>query len=110
LRYYLKIEGIQIFTLAQLHQRVLACESRSKGTAKTICHNVHIVECDQSSSDDESKEVYAAEMVWAKEAKSSACSSLQSVQKKWHEEVKFIFNVGKCYKIFDELLKMVTLK
>jgi hypothetical protein len=38
----------------------LACESRSKETAKTIRHNVHIVECDQSSSDDESAEVYAA--------------------------------------------------
>jgi hypothetical protein len=68
--------------LAQLHQRALACESRSKELAKTICHDVHIIECDQSSSDDESKEVYAAEMVWPKQAKSSACSSLQSVQKK----------------------------
>jgi hypothetical protein len=37
----------------------LACESRSKETAKTIRHNVHIVECDQSSSDDESTEIYA---------------------------------------------------
>jgi hypothetical protein len=49
--------------LAQLHQRVLTCESRSKETAKTICHNAHIVECDQSSSDDESIEVYATKMV-----------------------------------------------
>jgi hypothetical protein len=51
LRYYLKerSEGIQFFTLAQLHQRALACERRSKETAKTICHNVHIVEYDQSS-------------------------------------------------------------
>jgi hypothetical protein len=40
LRYYLKerLEGIQFFTLAQLHQRALACESRSKETAKTIRH------------------------------------------------------------------------
>jgi hypothetical protein len=72
LRYYLKeiLEGIQFFTLAQLHQRALACESRSKETAKTIRHNVHIVECDQSSSDDESTEIYAAKMVWPKQAKS----------------------------------------
>jgi hypothetical protein len=88
----------------------LACESRNKETAKTIRHNVHIVECDQSSSDDESKEVYAAEMVWPKQAKSSACSSLQPVQKKRQEEVKFTFNVGKYDIIFDELLKMTTLK
>jgi hypothetical protein len=71
---------------------------------------VHIVECDQSSSDDESTEVYAAEMVWPKQAKSSACSSLQPVQKKRQEEVKFTFNVGKCDKIFDELLKNGNIK
>jgi hypothetical protein len=88
----------------------LACESQSKETAKAIRHNVHIVECDQSSSDDESKEVYVTEMVWPKQAKSSACSSLQPVQKKRQEEVKFTFNVGKCDKIFDELQKMATLK
>jgi hypothetical protein len=112
LRYYLKerLEDIQFFTLAQLHQRALACESQSKETAKTIRHNVHIVECDQSSSDDESTELYTAEMVWPKQAKSSACSSLQPVQKKWQEEVKFTFNVGKCDKIFDELLKNGNIK
>jgi hypothetical protein len=49
-------------------------------------------------------------MVWPKQAKSSACSSLQPVQKKQQEEVKFTFNVGKCDKIFDELLKKATLK
>jgi hypothetical protein len=68
--------------LAQLHQRALACESRSKETTKTIHHNVHIVECDQSSSDDKSRDVYTTGMVWPKQAKSSACYSLQSVQKK----------------------------
>jgi hypothetical protein len=68
LRYYLKerLEGIQFFTLAQLHQRALAYESRSKETTKNIRHNVHIVECDQSSSDDESTEVYTGKMVWPK--------------------------------------------
>jgi hypothetical protein len=96
--------------LAQLHQIALAYESRCKEIAKTIRHNVHIVECDQSSSDDESIEVYTAEMVWPKQAKFSACSSLQPVQKKRQEEVKFTFNVGKCDKIFDELLKNGNLK
>jgi hypothetical protein len=88
----------------------LACESQRKETAKTIRHNVHIVECDQSSSDDESKEVYAAEMVWPKQAKSSACSSLPPVQKKQQEEVKFTFNFGKYDKIFEELLKNGNIK
>jgi hypothetical protein len=49
-------------------------------------------------------------MVWPKQAKSSACSSLQPVQKKRQEEVKFTFNVGKCDKIFDELLKNSNIK
>jgi hypothetical protein len=68
LRYYLKerLEGAQFFTLAQLHQRALACESQSKETAKVVRHTVHIVECEQSSSDYKSKKVYAAEMVWPK--------------------------------------------
>jgi hypothetical protein len=105
--YYLKerLECVQFFTLAQLHQRASSCERRSKETAKAIRHNVHIVECNHSSSDDKSKEVYANEMVWPKQAKSSACSTLQPVQKKQQEEVKFTFNVDKCDKIFDELLK-----
>jgi hypothetical protein len=88
----------------------LACESRSKELAKTVCHDVQIIECDQSSSNNESKEVYAAEIVWLKQAKSSACSSLQPVQKKRSEEVKFTFNVSKCDKIFDELLKNGNIK
>jgi hypothetical protein len=49
--------------------------------------------------------VYAAEMIGPKQARSSACSSLQSVQKKQEEDVNFTFNVGKCDKIFNELLK-----
>jgi hypothetical protein len=85
--YYLKerLEVVQFFTLAQLHQRALACESRSKELAKTVCHDVHVIECDQNSSNDESKVVYATEMVWPKQTKSSACFSLQPVQKKRQE-------------------------
>jgi hypothetical protein len=81
LRYYLKekLEGIQFFTLAQLHQKALACESRSKELVKMVHHNVHIVEHNQGSSDNEPKEVYTAEIVWPEQAKPSACSSLQSV-------------------------------
>jgi hypothetical protein len=38
------------------------------------------------------------------------CSSLQSVQKKRQEKVKFTFDVGKCDKVFDELLKNGNIK
>jgi hypothetical protein len=73
--------------------------------SKSVHHYVHVVECDQSSSDDEPQEVYAAEIVSSKQAKSLVYFSLQSVQKKRQEEVKFTFNVGKCDRIFVELLK-----
>jgi hypothetical protein len=105
-----EIRSIQFFTLAQLHQRASACESRSKELVKMVHDNVHIVEHNQSSSDGEPKEIYTAEIVWPKQAKSSACSSLQPVQKKRQEEIKFTFNVGKCDKIFDELLKNGNIK
>jgi hypothetical protein len=49
-------------------------------------------------------------MVWPKHAKSSAFSSLQPVQKKHQEEIKFIFNVGKCDKIFEKILKNGNIK
>jgi hypothetical protein len=75
-----------------------------------VHHNVHVVEHNQSSSNDEPKEVYTAEIVWPEQAKSSACSSLQPVQMKRQEKVKFTFNVGKCDKIFDKLLKNGNIK
>jgi hypothetical protein len=110
--YYLRerLEGIQLCALAQLHQKALACESRCKDTTKIVRHIVHIVDCNQSSSDDEPRVVYAAELVWPKQAKSSVCSSLQLVQKNRQEEDNFTFNVGKCDKIFDELLKNANSK
>jgi hypothetical protein len=36
----------------------MACESRSKDTLKTARYNVNLVQYDQSSLDDEPKEVY----------------------------------------------------
>jgi hypothetical protein len=77
---------------------------RSKSATRTI----HLIECD--SSDDGSADVYAAEFIWPIKAKSSACSSLQPVQKNRQEEIKFTFNVAKCDKIFDELLKNGNIK
>jgi hypothetical protein len=102
-----KLGGTQFFSIAHLHQRTLACESRFKETSKSVARTIHLVERD--SSDDESADVYTAEFVWPTKAKSSACSSLQPVQKNRQEEIKFIFNVAKCNRIFDELLKMATL-
>jgi hypothetical protein len=69
-----KLDETQFFSIAQLHQRALACESRFKETSKSVTRTIHLVEHD--NSDDESTDVYAAEFVWPTKAKSSASSSL----------------------------------
>jgi hypothetical protein len=74
-----KLDGTQFFSIAQLHQWALACESQFKETSKSVARTIHLVERD--SSDDESVDVYTAEFVWPTKAKCSACSSLQPVQK-----------------------------
>jgi hypothetical protein len=61
---------------------------------------VHLVEHDQSSSDDESTEVYTVELVWSAKGKPSACSSLQLVQKIRQEDGKFTFDVPSTTKYF----------
>jgi hypothetical protein len=69
-----KIRMHSIFTLARLHQRALACESQSKYAPKAARHNINLVNYDQSSSNDDQKEVYAAKMVWPAKAKLSSCT------------------------------------
>jgi hypothetical protein len=86
----------------------LAYESRFKETSKSAAHTIHLVERD--SLDDESINVYTTEFVWPTKAKSSACSSLHPVPKNRQEEIKFTFNVAKCDRIFDELLKNGNIK
>jgi hypothetical protein len=103
-----KFDGTQFFSIAQLHQRALACESRFKETSKSAARTIHLIERD--SLDDESTNVYTVEFIWPAKAKPSACSSLQPVQKNWQEEIKFTFNVAKCDKIFDVLLKNGNIK
>jgi hypothetical protein len=102
-----QIRWCSVISIAQLHQRALACESRFKETSKSTARTIHLVERD--SSNDESVDVYTVELVWPPKAKYSACSSLQPVHNDKQKEVKFTFNAAKCDKIFDELLKMATL-
>jgi hypothetical protein len=97
-----------LFSIAQLHQRALAYESRFKETSKSVARTIHLVERDDS--DDESANVYTVEFVWPTKAKYFACSSFQPIQKNWQQETKFTFNVAKCDRIFDELLKNGNIK
>jgi len=76
-----------------------------KDTYKPHQSNTHLLDHDSDSSDDESKEVYAAEFVWSSKAKSGSVPSLKPIQKNGQEELKFTFDISKCDRIFDELLK-----
>ena len=61
-----RLEGYDFFTITQVHQRALDVESRSKESQKSHKHHrpsMHTLECNSDCSDDESKEIYAAEFV-----------------------------------------------
>ena len=77
----------------------------AKDTFKHHRSNTHILDHDSDSSDDDSKEVYAAEFVWPSKAKPGSVPSLKPIQKNRQDELKFTFDVSKCDRIFDELLK-----
>ena len=49
--------------------------------------------------------MYGDEFVWPSKAKPSSVPSLKPIQKNQQEELKFTFDVFKCDRIFDELLK-----
>ena len=110
LRSYLKekLEGFDFITVNHLQMRAVSVEFKcknSKDSFKPHRSNTHIVENDSDCSDDEEKGVYAAEFVWPPKNKPSTCPSLKPVQKNRQNEMKFTFDVSKCDRIFDELLK-----
>jgi hypothetical protein len=54
--------------------------------------------------------IYSAEFVWPSEDKSFSCTSLKPASKCWQEKLRFTFDVSKCDRIFDELLKPGNIK
>jgi hypothetical protein len=65
----------------------------------------HEAECLSASVKPE--KIQVAKLVWPAKTKYAACSPVHSSQK---EKVKFTFNITKCDKIFDELLKHGNIK
>ena len=51
-----------------------------------------------------------AEFVWPSEAMSCSCPSLKPITKNRREEARFTFDVSKCDRIFDELLRSENIK
>ena len=75
-----KLDGSSFCSINQLQGRALSQETKfkkEKDTYKSYRSNTHIVEYDSDSSDDEDKEVYAAEFVWPASAKPSTCTPLK---------------------------------
>ena len=110
LRSYLKekLEGFDFITVNHLQMRAVGVEFKCKNSKdffKPHRSNTHVVENDSDCSDDEEKGVYAVEFVWPSKDKPSMCPSLKPVQKNRQNEMKFTFDISKCDRIFDELLK-----
>jgi hypothetical protein len=57
----------------------------------------------------ENKEVCAAEFMWSPNDKANTCASLKPTHKS-RDEMKFTFDMAKCDKIFDELVKLGKIK
>ena len=71
---------------------------------------VYVLGCDFNCSNDEGKDVYAAEFVWPSNDKPCTCGSLKQIYKNRQENMKFTFDVFKCDRIFGELLKSGHIK
>ena len=71
---------------------------------------VYVLGCKSKFSDDENKDIYAAEFAWPSNNKSCPCGSLKPIQKNRQDIIKFIFDVSKCDRIFDEFLRLGHIK
>jgi hypothetical protein len=54
--------------------------------------------------------VLTAELVWSNKDKPNSCDSLKPIRKNQQREIKYTFDVAKCDRIFDELLKAGEIK
>ena len=66
---------------------------------------IYVLSCDSNCSDDERKDVYTTEFVWPSKDKPSTCTSLKPIHKHQQYSIKLTFDVAKCDRFFDELLK-----
>jgi hypothetical protein len=108
-----KLDGQDLLDVSRLLQKALANENRlreSKNSQKTNEKSNHPIYYASDYSDNESKDVYAAEFTWSSDDKPNTCVSLKPAHKSRQDEIKFTFDVAKCDRIFDELLKLGKIK
>ena len=108
LRTYLKekLDGHDFSSVGQVQERALSHESRvneSKDSHRMNRSRLNTIEHDADSGDE--ADVYAAEFVWPSKAKPYMCDDPKPIRKNRDDEVKCSFDVGKCDRIFDALLK-----
>jgi hypothetical protein len=90
-------------------QRAFVQESRSKEIkdmhkSKSDRPRINKVEYNSENLDDEA-DIYTAEFVWPLKAKPYTCDALKPICKNREDEIKFSFDVAKCDRIFDAMLK-----
>jgi hypothetical protein len=97
-------------------QKALANESRVKESGnlqnlneKVKCH-VHLLNYESDNLDDCGEDVYATEFTWSSKDTPHTCASLKPANRNRQDETKFTFDVEKCDKIFDELLRIGKIK
>jgi hypothetical protein len=108
-----KLDGQDFLDVSRLLQKALANENplkESRSLQKTNEKPNHPIYYASNYSDDESKEVYAAEFTWSSDDKENTCASLKPAHKSRRDEIKFTFDVAKCDMIFDESLKLGKIK
>jgi hypothetical protein len=71
--------------------------------------DVNVVDYVSNNLNDET-EIYSAGFVWPSEDKSFSYTSLKPASKGRQKELIFTFDVSKCDRIFDELLKLENIK
>jgi hypothetical protein len=74
-----KLEGHLFTSVNQVLDRALAQENRSKELAKSKSDrpNIHFLNNNVDTSDDESGDVYATEFAWSSKDKAHTCASLK---------------------------------
>jgi hypothetical protein len=71
---------------------------------------VHLLNYESDNLDDCGEDVYAAKFTWSSKDTPHTCASLKLVHRNRQDEMKFIFDVEKCDKIFDEFLSIGKIK
>ena len=101
-----KLEGYEFLSVGQVQEKALVQETRANETKDSHSMSrsrLNTIE-NNAGSDDEAG-VYAAEFAWPTKAKPYECDDLKMICKNREDEFKCSFDVDKCDKIFDALLK-----